>query len=386
MRDKKLRGQPAEPPRFSLAHILGVILCALALVPSSSAADVPAPVHIVIGYQPYYAGAWSALVVKEQELWKKYLPPGSTVDWEVGLQGSVITNNMLAGKFQVGYVGDMPAIVATTKRSQADIRILSVASFNNQQCDLFVVRADAPDFKTPQDALKWMDGKRVAVPKGSCTDRFAQEVFKRAHVVPAEYLNESIEVIATNLRAGNLDAAVIWEPNVAHVGQTVGNKTARLVSTGADWDQHDTGLIIVTKDFLDQNRAAVVGLLKADIEAQQFIVSGYPKNACDVAGYAVSDTTGFEKKEMWYALYGQPAVGDPKARAVRFQAHLVFDDPVRTFLKSASDFLQASNIISSPMPNDAILDDPLREAVRTLKVKAPLGETQTHTAADYPCG
>jgi hypothetical protein len=71
---------------------------------------------------------------------------------------------------------------------------------------------------------------------------------------------------------------------------------------------------------------------------------------------------------------------------VRFQAHLVFDDPVRTFLKSASDFLQASNIISSPMPNDAILDDPLREAVRTLKVKAPLGETQTHTAADYPCG
>jgi NitT/TauT family transport system substrate-binding protein len=298
----------------------------------------------------------------------------------------VITNNMLAGKFQVGYVGDMPAIVATTKRSQADIRIVSVTSFNNQQCDLFVVRSDAPDFKTPQDALKWMDGKRVAVPKGSCTDRFAQEVFKRAHVVPAEYLNQSIEVIATNLRAGNLDAAVIWEPNVAHVGEIVGNKTARLVSTGADWNQHDTGLIIVTKDFLDQNRAAVVGLLKADIEAQQFIVSGYPTNACDVAGYAVSDTTGFEKKEMWYALYGRPPVGDPKARAVRFQAHLVFDDPVRTFLKSASDFLQAANIISSPMPNDAILDDPLGEAVRALKVKAPLGETQTHTAADYPCG
>jgi NitT/TauT family transport system substrate-binding protein len=231
-----------------------------------------------------------------------------------------------------------------------------------------------------------MNGKRIAVPKGSCTDRFAQEVFKRAHVVPAEYLNQSIEVIATNLRAGNLDGAVIWEPNVAHVGQIVGNKTARLVSTGADWDQHDTGLIVVTKEFLDQNRAAVVGLLKADIEAQQFIVSGYPKNACDVASYAVSDTTGFEKKEMWYALYGRPPVGDPKAHAVRFQAHLVFDDPVRAFLKSASDFLQSASIISSPMPDDAILDDPLREAVRALNVKAPLGETQTHPAAEYPCG
>jgi NitT/TauT family transport system substrate-binding protein len=382
----KSRDRSGRRPARGLLFALGALLCALVLVPVSSAADAPAPVHIVVGYQPYYAGAWSAVVVKERELWKKYLPPGSTVDWEVGLQGSVITNNMLAGKYQVGYVGDMPAIVATTKRSQADIRILSVTSFNNQQCDLFVVRPDAPEFKTPLDALTWMNGKRIAVPKGSCTDRFAQEVFKRAHVVPAEYLNQSIEVIATNLRAGNLDGAVIWEPNVAHVGQIVGNKTARLVSTGADWDQHDTGLIVVTKEFLDQNRAAVVGLLKADIEAQQFIVSGYPKNACDVASYAVSDTTGFEKKEMWYALYGRPPVGDPKAHAVRFQAHLVFDDPVRAFLKSASDFLQSASIISSPMPDDAILDDPLREAVRALNVKAPLGETQTHPAAEYPCG
>jgi NitT/TauT family transport system substrate-binding protein len=379
------RDGPVRRLRHGLPAALVTLLCVLAFVPTGSAADAPAPVHIVVGYQPYYAGAWSAVVVKERELWKKYLPPGSTVDWEVGLQGSVITNNMLAGKYQVGYVGDMPAIVATTKRSQADIRILSVTSFN-QQCDLFVVRADAPEFKTPLDALKWMDGKRIAVPKGSCTDRFAQEVFKRAHVVPAEYLNESIEVIATNLRAGNLDGAVFWEPNVAHVGEIVGNKTARLVSTGADWDQHDTGLIVVSKDFLDQNRAAVVGLLKADIEAQQFIVSGYPKNACDVAAYAVSDTTGFEKKEMWYALYGRPPVGDPKAHAVRFEAHLVFDDPVRVFLKSASDFLQSANIISSPMPNDAILDDPLREAVRALNVKTPLGQTQTHSAAEYPCG
>jgi NitT/TauT family transport system substrate-binding protein len=365
---------------------LGALLCLLALPPARSAADAPAPVHIVIGYQPYYSGAWSAVVVKERELWKKYLPPGSTVDWEVGLQGSVITNNMLAGKFQLGYVGDMPAIVATTKRSQADIRIVSLTSYDNQQCDLFVVRADAPEFKTPHDALKWMDGKRVAVPKGSCTDRFAQEVFKREHVAPAEYLNESVEVISTNLRAGNLDAAVFWEPNVSHVGQLVGNKTARLVSTGADWDQHDTGVIIVTKDFLDHNRAAVIGLLEADIEAQQFIVNNYPKNACDVAGYAASNATGYEKKEMWYALYGRPPVGDPKNHAVRFEAHLLFDAPVRAFLKTSSDFLQSANVISSPMPDDAIVDDPLREAVRALHVKPPLGETQTHDASEYPCG
>ena len=60
---------------------------------------------------------------------------------------------------------------------------------------------------------------------------------------------------------------------MAHVGEIVGNKSARLVSPGADWDQHDTGLVIVNKDFLDKNHDAVVGMLKADIDAQRFILS-----------------------------------------------------------------------------------------------------------------
>jgi NitT/TauT family transport system substrate-binding protein len=368
--------------------LLSALTCLLAIAPAHSVGQGAAPVHLVVGYQPYYSGAWSALVVKEQALWKKYLPPGSTVDWEVGLQGSIITNNMLAGKYQMGYVGDMPGIVATTKRSVADLRILSVTSFNNQQCDLFVVRPDAPQFKTAPEAVKWMDGKRVAVPKGSCTDRFAQAVFARENVKPAQYLNQSIEVIATNLRAGNLDAAVIWDPNVAHVGQIVGNKSARLVSTGADWDEHDSGVIIVSKDFLDSNPRAVIGMLKADIEAQQFILSNYPKNACALASYAVSDTTGFTQREMWFALYGRLPVGDAaaQARAVRWGAHLVFDRPVRAFFASASNFLQQANIINEPMPADAIVDGPLREAMRELKVRAPLGQTQTHNADEYPCG
>ena len=47
-----------------------------------------------------------------------------------------------------------------------------------------------------------LDGKRVAVPKGSCTDRFAQAVFKKESVTPGSYLNQSIEVITSGFRAG----------------------------------------------------------------------------------------------------------------------------------------------------------------------------------------
>jgi len=36
------------------------------------------PVHLVIGYQPYYTQAWSAVIQKEMMPWKKYLPAGSS--------------------------------------------------------------------------------------------------------------------------------------------------------------------------------------------------------------------------------------------------------------------------------------------------------------------
>lgn len=371
--------------RLTTAITLVVMLVCIAVAAKLSAAPAAQPVHITVGYQPYYSGAWSALVVKQQELWKKYLPPGSTVDWEVGLQGAVITNNMLAGKYQFGYVGDMPGIVATTKRAQADIRMLALTSFNNEQCNLFVVRPDAPQFKSPQEAIKWMDGKRVAVPKGSCTDRFAQEVFRRQNVKPSEYLNQSIEVITTNLRAGNLDAAVIWEPNVAHVGSVVGNKSAREVSTGADWGENDSGEIIVSKDFMDKNPAAVVGMLKAEIEAQRFIVTNYPKNACTLADYALANVTGFEKNQLWYALYGRPASEKPSRHGIRFAAHLVFDAPVRQFFAKSSQFLIDAKVINAPMPADAIVDGPLKQAMREMNVKGPLGETSAHSLSEYPC-
>src|SRR5689334_24800200 len=75
------------------------------------------PVHLVIGYQPYYTQAWSAVIQKEMKPWDKYLPKGSTVEWEIGLQGAIVGNAMLADKNDIGYMGDMPTIVAISKRN-----------------------------------------------------------------------------------------------------------------------------------------------------------------------------------------------------------------------------------------------------------------------------
>ena len=69
--------------------------------------------------------------------------------------------------------------MSTTKQDVADIRLVAVVGMGWDQCNVFLVRTDAPKFANDQEAIKWLDGKTVAVPKGSCTDRFAQAVFKR---------------------------------------------------------------------------------------------------------------------------------------------------------------------------------------------------------------
>ena len=53
---------------------------------------------LVVGYQPYYTESWSGVVINGKQLWKKYLPPGSTVEFQIGLQGAIIVNAHDAAK------------------------------------------------------------------------------------------------------------------------------------------------------------------------------------------------------------------------------------------------------------------------------------------------
>src|SRR2546422_2294202 len=231
------------------------------------------PVKLVVGYQPYYTQAWSGVVMRGRKFYEKYLPKGSDVEFQIGLQGAIIVNNMLAGKQNIGYYGDMPGIVSTTKTEVADIRLVAVLGLAWDQCNAFLVRNDAPQFKSDQEAIRWLDGKTVAVPKGSCTDRFAQATFKKFGIQPKEYLNQNIEVITSNFRAGKLDAAVMWEPTTSRL---VGDGLARLIATGASANENDAGNLGMRADLIRQRPDVVKAWLEAELDAQLFIAD--PKN------------------------------------------------------------------------------------------------------------
>jgi NitT/TauT family transport system substrate-binding protein len=357
-----------------LSALAGLIGMGLLGIETARAADLDYgkpgdPVHLVVGYQPYYSEAWSGVVINGLQLWKKYLPAGSTVDFAIGLQGSIIVNAMLAGKDSIGYLGDMPAIVATTKRSVADLRIVANIGLGRDQCNVFFVRNDAPQFPDAKAAVAWLNGKTVASPKGSCADRFAQAVFQKEKVTPGSYLNQSIEVITSGFRVGKIDGAVLWEPTASRL---VGEGLARRVASGNNFDEPDGAFLDIRADLIKQRPDIVKEWLETELDAELYLAD--PKNAKNVAELAKTQTNGFNEKELWQAVFGAyPA--NSGGGPVRLTLPFGFSKDSLALIAKDAAFLYSVKSIDVPkLADDAILPDFTAELLKERKLNAPVGE------------
>jgi len=364
---------------------VAAVACATAGYTSSATAaeidfgEIGDPVNLVVGYQPYYTEAWSGVVMKGLKLYEKYLPEGSTVEFQIGLQGGIIVNAMLAGKQHIGYMGDMPAIVATTKEKVADIRIVATAGLGFDQCNNMLVRNDAPDFASADDAIQWMDGKIVAVPKGACTDRFALAVFQKKGIEPASYLNQNIEVITSGFRAGKLDAAAIWEPTASRL---VEEGLARKVASGASVDENDGGFIDMRGDLIDQRPDVVKAWLNAELDAQLFMAD--PANAMAVVEMAEEQTTGFDKKVLWKSMVGTT----PEAQGgtpVRNELAFSITPTAQDLIAKATEFLHSIKTIRVDTLRDNAIETAFTEEILNERgLTAPIGKMMAQPDSAFP--
>jgi NitT/TauT family transport system substrate-binding protein len=329
------------------------------------------PVNLVVGYQPYYTEAWSGVVMRDQKLYEKYLPKGSTVEFQIGLAGSVIVNGMLAGKQHIGYMGDMPAIVSTTKERVAPISIVATAGLGYDQCNIMLARMDAPDFSNSKEALQWLNGKNVAVPKGACTDRFALAVFEKANIKPSSYLNQNIEVITSGFRAGKLDAAAIWEPTASRL---VEEGLAKRIASGASVDENDGGFIAMRGDLIEQRPDVVKAWLNAELDAQLFMAD--PANTMAVVRMAESQTTGFTEEVLWKSMAG--AYSDAEGGTpVRIELAFGITPKAQALIKKATTFLHSIKTINvNTLRDDAVMTEFTEAILKERGLTAPIGEVR----------
>jgi len=353
---------------FARAAVLLALLCVsnITAAQESDYGKPGEPVNLVVGYQPYGTENLDGIVMREKELWTKYLPKGSTVEMQIALQGSIIVNNMLAGKAAIGFMGDMPSITSTTKR-QADLRIVAVNSID-PMCQYLVVRADAPDFKTREDAFKWLNGKTVAAPKGSCADRFMNVVLSKENIKPAAYLNQGNEVIISNFRAKRLDGAVTWEP---YIGKMVAEHLARIVANGEPYNENNVTFVVMRADLIKQRPDVVKAWLNAELDAQLFLSD--PKNAKEIVAMFVKANPGFSPEVFWNTLYGTYPIDASRSKVRLTFAFAVIPQVMDVITKDVSFLKSIKAIDVDKLRPDAIMPQFTEEILKERGLKAPVG-------------
>lgn len=358
--------------------ILAVLVAGIAFGAGSSFAGE----RFVVGWQPYYIDTFQVALIQELGLIKKYLP-GVEVEFQEALHGAIHSNNMRAGKCQVGYMAVMPSNIACSVPSIADIREVSASGVTNgMRCSLLMARTDAPDFKSPEEAMKWINGKIVATPRGSCADQFMRMTFEKLGVKPAEYLNQTIEVITANFRAKKIDASAVWEPTAARIGNLVGEGVAKIIATGNVIGNQDIGMMIMRGDFLDDHPDLAKGYLKCELEALRFMID--PKNQEKTVDMIAKYAVGMPKSAIWFALYGKipERVGGTTPKVIYT---FIIDDNIRKNINEVWAFQYKQKLVPTEKPFDnTIYGGIAQEVLAEAGLTSPIGVTDGIPAEKNP--
>ena len=133
----------------------------------------------------------------------------------------------------------MPGIVSTSHPEVRDIRIVSVLGLGYDQCNVFLVSHRRPKFSSSEDALKWLDGKTVAVPGRKLHGPICAGGIQAKNLKPSNISTRASRVAHQRLsRAKKPDAAVIWEPTASRPRS---GRPCPQVASGASSIERDGG-------------------------------------------------------------------------------------------------------------------------------------------------
>lgn len=333
--------------RFAVRPAGRLLVAALLLaVPTacggqSGAAGSGSTITITVGYQPMYAEAWSAVVIKQLDLWRSYLPKkyDVQVDWNAATTGAAVVNGMVGAKYDIGYTGDMPSINAM---SNPGTKIVGTATTwsNGQQCGLLAVPA-----KSPIHSVRELRGRTIAVPVGSCLHFFLLNMLQQEGLTSQVTIkNMSPDAIQTGFRSGGFDVGVLQEPLTS---RAIAAGDARMVTTGADYDSIDASNLLMTKDFYDgtgkwSSVAKVEGVSELAIAWQKANLAALNTMATDQAGTVkalTSEISDYPAEVVTSAIY-QPVSTNPDVKRLHLDPDWRGSPAGTLLLDSGPKFLQ----------------------------------------------
>ena len=240
---------------------------------------------------------------------RRYLPEGSTAKFEIGLQGSVIVNAMTGEKQHIGLHGrhagdrlDVPQHQGTWRHGHPHRR----GTRHIEAAVQHLPRAQRRAGVRQRRGSGGVDGRQGDLrPARRVHGPLRTPRVQKAGIEPKRYLNQNIEVITTNFRAGKLDAAAIWEPTASKI---VMGGIARRAASGEDFDALDGGFMVMLNDLITQRPDVHRGWLEAELDAQLYMLD--PANArrrrLDGGGADRADRQGCAQALAVRGLAGEP--------------------------------------------------------------------------------
>lgn len=269
-----------------MKHTLSSSLLALtlALGPALAWAQGKQTITIGIGTQNTTTNTVTGgIVLKELKLLEKHLPRTGKykdvewkLDWQNFTSGPPVTNGMVAGKLQIGMMGDYPLLVngATGQQNKGnETQLVAIIAYNAFGAgNGVVVHKDSPYYE-----LADLKGKTVSVPFGSAAHGMMLQAMQERGW-PDNFWNlvsQSPEVGTTNLQEKKIDGHGDFVPFAELLPY---RGFARKIFDGAQTKIPTFHGVVVRKDFADKYPEAVVAYIKALMEANDWVRKN-PKQA-----------------------------------------------------------------------------------------------------------
>jgi NitT/TauT family transport system substrate-binding protein len=318
-------------------------------------------------------------VIRELKLLDKYLPHDGKykdidykIDWQNFTSGPPVTNGMIAGKLQIGMMGDYPLLVngATGQQLKGnETELIAVLAYNASGAGNGVVVNSA----SPYYSLADLKGKLVSVPFGSAAHGMLLKAM-RQHGWPSDYFqiaNQAPEVGTTNLQERKIDAHADFVPFPELLPY---RGFARKVYDGVETKTPTFHGVVVRKDFADQYPEVVVAYLRALLAANAW-VRAQPQQAAE----KVEQWTHINK-EVAYIFLGPNGVHtlDPTIKPIEIDA-----------LKSALDTLKSMNRVKdfniAAWVNDSYLRTAFKQANLDYDAQLKSLDNYSVTGTDPEC-
>ena len=246
------------------------------------------------------------IIIKKLNLLDKFLPHTGkykdvtyNVTWQNATSGPPITNGMIAGKLQIGMMGDYPLLVngATGHATNNDTELVAVIAYNaHGSGNGVVVPKDSPYYD-----LRDLKGKRVSVPFGSAAHGMLLAALQSRHL-PSDYfslVNQSPEVGSTSIEEKRIDAHADFVP-FAELLPFKGY--ARKIFDGAQTDEPTFHGVVVRKDFGDKYPEIVTAYIKALMAADDWVRANPEEAAQKIQEWTKID------KEVAYIFLGPDGI------------------------------------------------------------------------------